>query len=525
MLDEPFNNLDQSSIDRLNNYLQTKKQYLFITSHIPIDYAIASYQITNGVINYNIIEESYEELENSYQHNDNLFISKPLLKALVKSTAITRRMLYIISCIVIPLMLIALFNTYNIYNRATIDMSNFVFSNNATLITAPIFTSYFPIFGSEKWFEDIPTYFTDDDIETLKSLDYVTKVIPTKNRAYNLGGILYEEKYEIDKQIVGSEMSFTTSLYPREIAKSIPENYFVTNDGSISKMIAGSFAEDNSNQVMVDKVVADYIVSETSFNNYNDIIDNQISVPVRSISNNEPDTLEFTVSGVFEVDTTNSNIKNNGTIVTSFDSNSEYVQEAYSQYQDEDIKLENVKSRMELAGLSQTLADSDVIPSIGYDVLFVEVESEEDLEKLTNVIHDYNQYIEVENNFVNSQTVNFKYLTKIIYKNIFILFLIIIVYIVLLSFVFRIFKLSVNEVIKKLNFWGYGDNQVIKYTKYEIKEYLMNIVVLNLILSIIIQYFIINNFSMIMLLVINIVLFILNYVMVKYFVKFKEGAK
>ncbi|WOO89278.1 hypothetical protein R2F61_00825 [Mollicutes bacterium LVI A0078] len=58
------------------------------------------------------------------------------------------------------------------------------------------------------------------------------------------------------------------------------------------------------------------------------------------------------------------------------------------------------------------------VPTPAYDSLYIETKTPEDVEKLTADILEYDQFIEVENNYLYNQSVNFKYLNKVIRRNI-----------------------------------------------------------------------------------------------------------
>ncbi len=521
ILDEPFNNLDSDTIDNLNKYLITINRYLLITSHIEIEGANV-YQIVNTEIQSNVY---FKNRELEYK-NEEIVINKELLdnkKILVKTNTRFRQSLYFINAIMISLCLIAVFHTISVYNQASSDKSNFVFSDTSTLINPPLYNSYFPTFGNVQWLDDIPTYFNDEHISKLEQLDYVTKVIATKNRNYAVGGILYDGEYEIDIEQIDKkykldeddEYTFTSSLYPNAIASNIPLQYFTINTGTINKFIAGSFPIDNSNEVIIDTIVADYFISELSLASYEQLIGETIDVPVKNINTNEQSTIPLIVSGVFETNILSESEHTKATIVISFDENNRYVHEVYAQYQQPEILLDKTQSRVESIGVDRSFINSQMLPETAYDTLYIEVENEEDLQYLVEDITKYNKYIEIENNYVNGKTLNFQYLSKIILMNIVIIIMLLIVYIIVVIAMMKLLKQSFMGILQKLNFYGYSNEEQTKYLNFEIKEYLLNILVINLAISLFIQFSILVNATIIYIFVINLFVFLLNMLIIK----------
>lgn len=519
LLDEPFNNLDNESIGQLIDYLINQKKYLILTSHLPINGIDTEYIIKDSIISLKNKAVDIDTKELKVEEKLKLELDKRKLKEVSKSNKNTRMTLYAINSFVICIFIIAFLSTLGIFRQATVDRSNFIFSDTATLLTSPIYNSYFTTFGNEKWLEKIPTYFTEEDVKKLEELDYVKKVIPTKNRAYDLGGITYNGMYMLDTELLGEEFTFSTALYSKDVAQNIPSTYFPTNDGQIQEMIVGEYSDDKSNEVIIDTLMADYIIENSKYSNYDNLINQVIEVPVINVEDNTRSELPFKISGVFQPMINPNENETYGTIVTSFDENNSYIQRTYSQYQDKEIQLDNIKNRLASMGLDEDLINSDLIPQVGYDTLYVEVNSKNDLERLTEAVTSYDQYIEIENNYVNSQTVNFRYLNKLLIKNVIICIFILIMYIITLFYIFKIFIKGININQRKLDFYGYDVNTLGEYIAYEQNEYILNTLVINMILTIIVQYIIYNNFSVIILLTVNLILQLLNISIIKYLVR------
>lgn len=523
LLDEPFNNLDSNSIDRLNKYLISVNKYLLITSHIELE-AVPTYELSQGIlfpmqqIDTDMADKSLLDLKNRVDEKQ---LDEVNIKKLCKINVRFRRSLYLINAIMVTIALIAVLNTFLVYSQATLDKSNFIFSDTSTLITPPLYNSYYSTFGSEKWLDKIPTYFSDEDIAKLEQLDYVAKVIPTKNRAYSVGGVSYKRNYQVDTNVTNSEFTFTSSLYSKDIASNIPISYFPTNDDTIKELLVGTFPSDKSDEVIIDTLVADYFLEELGLENYDQLIEKTIDVPVIEIDSGNATTLPFIVTGVFETEKLSEDESGGGTIVTSFDEENINVQSVYAQYQDPNMLLEHVQSRVMQAGLDENYLKSQMIPNPSYDSLYIEVEEEQDLKQLTTDLTNYDEYIEIENNYVNEKTLNFQYLSKVIYRNILVLLLLILIYIVVLVMMMKLMKQSLHSILYKLDFYAYLLEERLNYLNFELKEYILNVSVVNLVVSIFIQYFILNNFSIAFILIINSMLILINIIIVKLVVKEK----
>lgn len=510
LLDEPMNNLDSESIGKLNAYLNGDDKYFILTSHIDLVDDYIKYQIKDKKIIHDKVENYHEVIELKKPKH----LSKNTLKALRKTNKKIRMPLYIMNIIVVTLLLLGIAHTLKVYRIATIDRSNFIFSDTATLIKAPIGNDSFLTFGKEEWLDTIPTYFSDEDINKIESLDYVENVIPVKSDGYGMNGIDYKNEYILDIPNTDEiEYAFSSALYPKQVAENIPSQSYATGSGFIESFVAGTFPEDESNEVILDTNAADYILEKNEYSSYKELIGKTINVPV--VKRDDPsdkEIIKFTISGVFKPIESSDKTVINATIVPGFDTENRFVQSTYTQYQSVDEIYGRLKGTLEAANLDTTIISPEDIPTPAYDSLYIETKTAEDVEKLTKEITDYNQYIEIENNYLYNQSINFKYLSKVIRRNIALAIGLIALFIVILSLLFKLYKNRIEGVVKTLEFYAHSKFEQNKFISFEMNEYLLTIIVSNLLISLLVQFGALNNYNLMLLFTTNIILFISNYI-------------
>lgn len=302
----------------------------------------------------------------------------------------------------------------------------------------------------------------------------------------------------------------------------MPSQSYITGSGFIESFVTGTFPKDNSNEAIVDTYAADYIIANTEYDNYNQLVGQTVAVPVFERGNpNEKTTIDFVISGVFKPIESIDNSIISATIVPGFDNENRFVQSTYTQYQTVDEIYGRVSEKMEVAQLDTSVVLPEDIPTPAYDSLYIETKTPEDVEKLTEDILKYDQFIEVENNYLYSQSINFKYLNKVIRRNIGLTVALLGLFIIILWLLFKLYKNRIEGIIKTLMFYAYDNSQKNKFISYENKEYLLTILVLNLIVALIIQFGYLHNYSLVMLFTTNIILFIPNYVILKIIMKGK----
>lgn len=522
LLDEPFNNLDSTSIAKLNEYIKTENKYLIVTSHIDFVEDYKTYEI----IDNNLISCKAENYDQKFALKPEKQLIRKQLKSLRKNNIKIRYPLYVLNLVIVLTFLLAVVTTVRIYRIAAVDLSNFVYGDTTTTIKPPIQNSYFLTFGDESWLDTTKAYFDDEDIERLESLDYVKAVVPIKASGYGMGEISYKNKYILDVDLDNDQTNYTfsTALYSGEIAKNLPSQIYTVNNESIDEFEVGTFPEDNSNQAMLDTVAADYVLEHTAYDSYDQLVGETLAVPVVTREGNDRSTINFVISGVFKPFKSKADSTVSGTIVPAFELSSRMVQSTYTQFQSRDELYARVQESLEIVGLDPNLVTPDDIQTPAYDSLYIETNRPEDVERLTNQILDYDQFIEVENNYLYSQTINFKYLRKIIVRNVVIMGVILVIFVGVLRTLFSLYKNKIDLTVKTLEFYAYNQIEIANFIKFEQKEYLITVLIINLLMSILILVGKYKIYSLTALFAINIILFIINYAVLKITFKTKGST-
>lgn len=520
ILDEPFNNLDNDAILFLMNYLREIKRCLIITSHLEIDGEYNTIVINQGkVASVKMVDADIKV--GSVQENRTLF--KADLKKLAKINSSNRVSLYIVNGLLMIGLLFAISNATNIYKQARVDRSNFIFADNASLVSPPLFNSYFTVFGDQSWLGTVPSLFSDEDVEKIANLPYVTSVVPTKNRNYDVGSNSYQGKYILDLPTTDNEdYTFTTNLYSQQVAQGIPRSYFPLNNGQLGDVIIGTFPQDKSNEVMIDEAMADYLLDNSKYTSLEQVVDKEIQVPVLDVNTDSKTKLSLKISGVVSLDRGFDNNITAGTVISSFDpTDTQSVGQSYSQYKDPDIIVDSIKTKYEIAGLDTQSVQLNQIPSPGYDTLYIETKESADVERLTKDLTKYDKYIEVENNYTNSNSFNFTYLNSIIVQSMLIVLALLLIFILCLVAVIKLYKRSITNTCYTLSFYGYNDTQSEMFIKFDTKEYILNTIVMSLLVGLGLTYLYPLRFGVVSTSVLIVLIALINVILIKVLINIK----
>lgn len=517
LLDEPYNNLDLDSIAFLDKYLHEQEKYLIVTNH---------YQASNKNWNVNILEikegnicstaeSSYIPAVNKYPMNK-LVLDNDKVKLLIKKNRMNSYALYMLNLLFFFIMAIAVINIVSTALVAFNDLSFLKYSDTATTIEPPINNSLVNMYGDADWLEITPSFFTDDDKKYFESLDYVTEVISIKRDSISSGSESYQGYLQVADEYGIPGVYFSELSYSSQITTNIPRQYTSVNSGILGDIVAGQLPEDQSDQVIVSTAVADYYLNVFKVSSYEELIDNVITVPFSNVETGEKKSYDFIIVGVCEIDDVEGHKKSDALeVITAFDINSEQHVSLY-------LENESPEQIYELLMLSYESLDIpfdyklEDINETYYNGFYIEVSDETYLETLTNEISEYDQYIQIVNNYTISNTLNFRYLKRELFTQLIILIFIIIVASLITHLMAKLFNSNITNNLSLLEFWGYGTDERIEYETKEKTEYVITSILLQTFLSLLLFFYMTKivylNSSIIVntMLIINIVLLLLN---------------
>lgn len=243
-------------------------------------------------------------------------------------------------------------------------------SDTALLIRPPQKNNYFETFGDESWLEITPLTFDQSIYDKLKASEYVKSVIPVSDQ--NVVSTLFEvdgNSYQIDPSKTSvDDYSPTSTVYSKSMLTALPKL-------ADSTLVKGEYPKDDSNQVAISSSLASEYKLDVSDTFVLPLIDDDGN----SISK------QFEVSGIIdtfggedriqEAYVTNSqfskdrNLILHPNLINQFTANSMYSENDVMNLYDENTNY--------------------------YYEFYIETNNQEDLEKLSEQIYNYDPHIDM----------------------------------------------------------------------------------------------------------------------------------
>lgn len=473
ILDEVDNHLDEQSIYKLIEYIKCEPQMVIIVSHSLEDYLDTNDYDTLDLNCPPITTDTITELD---QFSMSLSLTTAKLNILNK---LNENIMILICVCMLVIALAFSYLTFGsmqsiVWEFNQVSSLELDFKNNSSLVYPPAFSDYFFEFGDSSQLETTKLYFTQDDLNRLKSLSSVEKVIPITEKnasvasnAYEQDGVLYT-MLNTPLGVDPREYTFNQLRLPNEIMNNIPSVYYINGH----KLLSGSIPEDNTNQILVDTNLADQLMSDLNISSYEQLISETVTIPVENYSSKEETELNFVISGIIDT------LQYNEVFVAS-NSSSEYYQNDVEYWDDMTAADVNAK----LGDVVEYVLNGDYSiyedyynPSQTYYMgFYVELKDEQDEQQFTTTIDDYDHYIEVLNNYTTSHTPIFKYLRTTIVKNILIIIGGLCILICLEGLLFKYLLNDMEKTNDSLTFYKFNSAEVDKFNQVTRKKLNLNI--------------------------------------------------
>ncbi len=485
LLDEVDNNLDKSSINFLIeaiSEIRTDKLTLVI-SHMPKKFInVCNSHYVLGENHHTIVDEQMPI--NSFKHNkyakNNL--TKDNIKQLSRYTMLTKTL--VMTIIIIMTFITIIFSAYTTvffkYLSQDVDVT---YTNNASLINVPYESSLYDLLGDDSWLKTTSGFFTQTQIDNLNNLDYVKTVIPIPSRniidssAFQIENqkYLFEQIITIDDNQLVDDLSLDMSgtysvylsnlVYPYKYLKNVP--FALEN----SKLYAGDYPKDNSDEILIPLEYAIYLIDENEFDNIDSIVNSKITLNLIDSNENEVDK-QFIISGIYN---SPENMSTERQIYYSFNQQTEIYNKNLCNYPYSDNSQEDRKRCLEAWGYKYS-DDFGVAPS-----LYVEVKSSDDLKNLDELIYEFDPFIEVANNYTINEKTNKVLFKSFIQKKLILISIFMIIFVVLQLSIKKLYINELNEPINVLKTYGYSDAQINKIIKKESRQIVLNSIIICLV--------------------------------------------
>lgn len=479
ILDEPFNDLDKESVEFLTKYLNELDAVVLLSTHFTKSINPSSvHEISNNEVVSKYFEEVDFEIKSA---SKSILLDKLKFKTLRN---LTKKSVLYLSLLNMFFVLFILFNFNSIavkLNDSIITTTKFEFADDSTIIMPPVDSSYLSVYGDESWLENISSYFDEEDLKKIESLSGVTEVVPITSPLY-VSSSLTDGEFIIDESIDMSlykdseffseqpkELVYAHAMRPKDISKSIPIQNMNYYGQKIIKMLEGDIPNDESNEVLIDQFYATKLMNELKLNNFSEVISQEIDLNIKNITNEDILSKKYIVSGIIEVADTNQS-----SVMLSYNPNSQNVIENQSWKMDNNQLKDIINNKLKNAKFNEVTQMCDTC----YNALYIKSSTEQ--KQLVKDILDYDKFIRVENNYVYENMSSIRYLKSSITKDFIKLFIFVIIYAIVNYLIFKLFKRDLNDVMFKLDYYGYCKGDILKYLKQEQSNLIQYVIITTL---------------------------------------------
>ncbi len=515
LLDEIDNHLDKKSLKNLVEILINCQKKLIISSH-----NIDQFFLENTYSEIQIVDKQIKlikasttklletEINDNSQAEISLKINKVKNKKLTKNNIYNQLLIsFIIVCSIVFLVFILglISFSFSYFKRPE---SYLKFSDTASVIYAPISSEFIVPLGSPEWLKTTPFLFTDDNMQTIKNIEYVNKVKPIPENTGMTSSMIFainDQEYMLDESnplnISYADLNYQLDssiepqnifaqydeienlIIPKDISSNIPIDLYT----SIDQIIYGQLPDDNSNQIIVDQYLGLYLIEQYNLNTLEDLIGMSIEYQVIDQSDQLVE-LQFEISGIYQSDYYNSQF-----IYAGYNEHSPVLNHNNTWMMDNDEITRSVVNRAKEYG-NYNIDENDIPESeYYYDGFYIEVDTPEDIEKLTVAINEYDPYIQVDNNYVRANSNNYIYIKASFYKKMFVGFLSLVITMLIIYILNKLQLTDLQKNSKTLSFYGYSNQEINKYYKYSFWKNFKFIIALSILLNIILFSLIIIN--------------------------------
>lgn len=466
ILDEYENNLDNITINQLENLLLKESRCIIIISHRKLNTTCNVLKIIKDKVEItNITHDTETKLEE--QKADDISV----LKLYFSKNNGSRILFYIMIMVTIFLTTMSLCYSYSYYQRHTgIDASTGeLYTDTAMLVVAPGIDQSVHDYKESLYTNETTYFFTQNDYESLENSELVSYIEITAPITANLMSMEYMGEVVVQTYMYNDikiKLEYKTSNHSKRVVE-----YTAMEPNNV---VYGEVPKDaKSNEVVIPLSYANSLTD-----NVESLIGQEIKVESKNSATGETSQLTFIVTGIYD-DTITSNYdsvnpeENVAYIYGAFDLTNPTTIQNYPSYiidnaQPEEaiIAMQNLFSNVEYRALQHgVVLDYESFTKYNQDgitAIYIEATTPEDVETITSIINEKYPYAGI----YSKQSYNegapksyFKGLKIETMKNIFI----ITICFLLISFLllFNYYKLQI-DFYKLIEFMGVKKNNILK---------------------------------------------------------------
>lgn len=475
IIDEVENHIDRESIKQFINIINELECQIIISSHT-LDEYMEEENIDFSILRIEDMKvRSEKKSKDAVQHKEQPLNISTLTDEQNKLLLIVGKKIRLTLAISIFL-IISMFTTI-IYSQIYTIISNvhgldtsLKFGETSTLVYPPAFSSNFYSLGDKSALETTPLFFTEDNLEMIKKLPYVTNVEPVTPKAAGVVNNAYEENgklYLHNSKPMGFQnkvYSFENLRLNPEILSNIPFSYYING----TSLEYGELPETNTNQILIDEYYAEYYVEQLGLDNINQLVNQVINIDVENQGKTEKK--DFVVSGIYK------SIDNGVySVYTAVNTSSDYYKKRVEYWDnlDYDAVVGQIDTVVEyvLNGDYSLYENYYAENETYYEGFYITVEDSSNIKELTDKVWEYDPFIEVLNNYSIKHYPVFTYLKSTIVKSTIFILLLIICAVIINSLLFYYYNNATTDVIKKLNFYKFEQEAINKYETTILKHF------------------------------------------------------
>lgn len=488
ILDEPENNLDNDSLIYLNKYLIKRGGIIIITAHNYQYSALNSITIEDKKII--VKKEDSQAIVSITQKENDYLLNKSIKTRLFFNNIFS----FLFVCISLA---IAVFGVFLLANNLSSTISQGIYKTESTynsnaVITSPVMHPLFSMYATDEWIEKTPFLFDQEFYETLAADYRITYIQPLGSNGLGNDGLsdgtTFEqiidyttldyakyglEEFEITQS--NSSISHEELLAPQKVLKNIEPNLIMSTN--INDIIYGEFPKDQSDEILIDVYLAMHFAKQNNYDTLEQLIGSQVTLPSSTCFDgsvcDEQIENTYTVSGIYKPE--QFLVKDyESQVYVSYDIENEIVirNSVWMDYETENRTNElnaydKIKSRYENRDLVPPTFDEFIKAQSGfYPKFYLEFKDEKAEEEIVEQLRIYDPYIEINSEYAAKNSSSFIYVKQEVIKQVTKLIIFLIFIITMIYYVSQFYFHFINEVIIKLNFYGFDEKQVNGFYKF-----------------------------------------------------------
>lgn len=491
LIDEIENDLDPSVVGVVYELITELNGIVIICSHSVDNNSLPF----NGILNFNQhtieLESLHEfvklsstvnqEIKNSLTSSDILTLSK---------TNFYNNFLFVIIITAILAILLFMSITISITSKS-LQRPAENFSDNVMVISPPINSSLYAMYGNDDYTKDIKFNFTKKDYQFISSLDGIKEIYPiakltgeVNNSNIQIGDEVYDFTKEVDlsgidyKQYGFEEYTLLSNqytigsgnlIYPKEVFDTTP--LILT---FIDGMFVGEYPNDSTNEVMIDIYTALYLVDLYNLSSIDDLVGRDVTV----LGQGHNDTIDYTfkISGVFKTDP---ELRGNDSFYYSYHpENSIVMRNNCSLFDPTTIDYRECVAIDANLNINAPINEEQMAQIGDISAIYIVANDDTSEKAIYHDIKEYDPYIDIDGNYARTKFTSFVYIKN---RVIFMIIAYLVIFgamVLLIRLIRKLVVIELEKIRSTLVHFGFGQNQIIKLMQHEASVLTKIIVVL-----------------------------------------------